>query len=252
MTFINSDIHRWMSLNSLSQEFILEELQKESGSQLLAIEDDLFESKTGLDVDEAWNKVAQAYQNYFINYEEDVVLVRDNVTRIHDNFFDREFPPFTIDRGDSELPLIYSKYEDTAACLLNLSHEFGHALQIIMSRKSKMQSVWRELCAFLGERLFIDSMLSTDKSLYEKLIKVWNLENKKYMLNDKFTLLTAISYGDWEYNYLWNYPVARMLSGKIYERSTPTLVAVVFSSGRYTPQVLAQEMLIPEIHKCEV
>ncbi|MFC5586089.1 hypothetical protein ACFPOD_13305 [Nitratireductor kimnyeongensis] len=154
---------------------------------------------------------------------------------------------FTYDRGRKGLPFVNCPYRETASDLLTVVHEFSHALQIVASGRSTMPPVARELCAFLGERLFLSWLRENQPSLLPLIESAWVSHNSNYFGNDLRSLVSAQECGSEVYDYGWNYPIARLLAQAILQEWTDKKIASLFKSGAKAPSLLADFLDRPSI-----
>ncbi len=117
--------------------------------------------------------------------------------------------PFT-DHSDTSRPRIYCPYRGSARDLLNLAHEFSHAVQSIVSPIAVASPVDREICAFIGEQALMDYVKNDQPALYASMCIVWERDNRAYLLDDAQCLRSALKSAGKTYLYRWNYPLARV------------------------------------------
>lgn len=160
---------------------------------------------------------------------------------------------FTYDRGSGALPLVYAQYQEDAQSLLTVAHEFGHAVQIIASSKGstevcRMPPIAREVCAFISELYLIQYVQQYYSPLFTSLVAAWIRDNYHYMISDAGQLRKDLSSDCSEYNYRWNYPMARAFSYIMWKKKPRKMIEEIFFSGELAPALMPYE----DVFSCPV
>lgn len=125
---------------------------------------------------------------------------------------------FTMDRGIDQAPLIGISFQNSPQDLLTLAHEFGHALQLCVSRSEFAAPAVREACAFLSELALLEHLHEVDKSLYFKVLQSWYVDNHHYLRRDGIDFRQVALSGTGRYDYRWNYPAGRLAAFSAFAR----------------------------------
>lgn len=118
----------------------------------------------------------------------------------------------TIDHGSATYPTILYRLRGDASDALMIAHEFGHALQITASGGRFVAPVIRELCAFTAEIALLRYCKAHDPQRYGSLFARWQGDSQRYFGKLATEFAAALSDEDNQYEYRWNYPLARILS----------------------------------------
>jgi hypothetical protein len=166
--------------------------------------------------DEAWGYVAQALAHAFPSQREMIESVEKHTITCFVSRPHMEQQALTIDEGKPNYPTVVCSYSGRPEELITMAHEFAHALQIMSSKEEGMPPVLREICAFIGELALLEYSKEKNICQYSALKKAWNLQNRDYLGRNLTHLKTALSQEAGEYNYTWNYPVARIIAVQLY------------------------------------
>ena len=118
----------------------------------------------------------------------------------------------TIDHGPATYPTILYRLRGDASDVLMIAHEFGHALQIIASGGRFVTPVIRELCAFTAEIALLRYCKAHDPHRYGSLLENWQADSRRYFGKLATDFAAALADDENQYEYRWNYPLARLLS----------------------------------------
>lgn len=136
--------------------------------------------------------------------------------------------PYTLDRRPDLAPLVSLNYQGTPTDLISVAHEFYHAIQIQHANQRFIVPVLRELAAFIGELALLDYLTANKISFSEMTHSVWQQEDQRYLGSDVYTLQSTLKDENTPYNYRWNYPIARVLALRLYEKHSPRQLWQVF------------------------
>jgi len=165
-----------------------------------------------MDADGAWNLAAEALCSYFPTESAVIESVRLNTKTLFNPDL-QEFPlPFTKPQGLGKPPYVSCPYNGMASDVINISHEFSHAVQLVASDTSTMPPIAREVCAFIGEQVLLSKLSKDQPALHESIVRVWHAENHYYLGKCGQLLRTAINNPSITYHYRWNYPIARVIA----------------------------------------
>jgi hypothetical protein len=158
---------------------------------------------------DVWSLTAEALVQYLPALQEQILYVRD--------FCEVDFEaaegdkPYTLDRGAGVVPFVSICYRNTAADILCVAHEFGHALQYHLVQGRFVPPVVREIAAFVAEKALLDHMRSAGMAAVDALEEAWRLDSNIYLERDLQTLTEALKAPDTtSYDYHHNYPLARL------------------------------------------
>jgi hemolysin-activating ACP:hemolysin acyltransferase len=158
---------------------------------------------------EALTMVASAVRNAFPTRRQ----IIDRVART--TVFDFDPVPgasFTLDRGEGRGPLVKCPFKGSAADLMTLAHEFGHAVQLVASQGRFVPPVLREACAFLAELFLLDDLERQGSPRHAPAAAIWQRDNVRFLGVDGRSLIAALGDGDRTYTYRYNYPLGRIVA----------------------------------------
>ena len=127
-----------------------------------------------------------------------------------------ENAPVTVEAGPTGQVIIFCGYRNIAADLIALTHEYGHALQIIQSNAPFIPPVDREVAAFLAEHILLAYLRSIGSPIYKEMQTVWQLEAREYLGADTQQLLWALASPNTAYDYRQNYPLAHIAAARLF------------------------------------
>ena len=162
----------------------------------------------------------------------------ENISKIVSNNNDRDGRALTLDHGDLIYPTIIYKYSGSVSDTMVIAHEFGHALQIVLSKGRFVSPIVREVCAFSGEAILLKWLQDTDKARHNKFAQVWRSDSRKYFVSDGHVLKLALNDPDASYKYGWNYPIARYLAEHISREFTQERLWMVFQGNLSVRQII--------------
>lgn len=171
-------------------------------------------SKLQLDAEEAWRLAAQALAACVPELSVEIFRIRDSCEKIfHVVVTDR---PYTLDRGESQVPFVSMCYRGTPTDVVCVSHEFGHALQYHLAQGRFILPLLREFTAFMAERALLEFVQRHRPTLYMPLYEAWQSDNGIYLGDDVEKLEIALGSLNSLYSYRLNYPLARVLSDAMF------------------------------------
>lgn|GEM_PF-5893403 len=194
---------------------------------------------------------------------------------------------FTCDRGFNRTPFVYVDYQYSSRSLVTLAREFGRAVQIVASdhhsTRHSSAPVVRECCGFIAELCLIHYAQHYAPELFPGLVSVWVGDNASCLVMNAESLRRAFAkhctdddYGDDnyrddnyidsdyrdsifhdtaydanDYDYSWNYPLARAWSCLLWRErwdflNRPFIANPALSNGPWSLEhVLAASMSSP-------
>lgn len=201
-------VQDWLKLHGLEAQ----ELARLLGAYTLkarlhdAGEQNSLQSITAKD---AWSLTAEALVQYLPALEEQVLYVRDFCEV---NFGAAEGDkPYTLDRGAGVVPFVSICYRNTAADILCVAHEFGHALQYHVVQGRFVAPVVREIAAFTAEKALFAHVSCLGASAVVALGDAWNQGTSIYLgcnLSDLTEAMRVPNAAAYAYHH--NYPLARL------------------------------------------
>jgi hemolysin-activating ACP:hemolysin acyltransferase len=192
---------------------------------------------------ECLDRIVQPAVAGLIGVDKSTVLAE---LRLVEDASETSFLPCTLDRGQAEIPVILMRWSGTSADLLCLAHEYGHAVQLVLSAGSPMPPVAREVCAFLGELALIRWSREHAPDLYGPLIEVWRAENARYFDEDLDDLRADLRAPDKGYQYRLNYPLARAMAVQIETLWGRDEITGLFACGDRAMEILPYSRLADE------
>ena len=163
-------------------------------------------SAVRIDPDEALLLVAAAMRAAFPDQSD---LFDDVVLRCEFDFDPAPGPSYTLQRTGLP-PFIRCPFNGTAADLMTLAHEFGHAVQMVAAGGRFIPPASREIAAFFAERLVIDELAQRDSPLLAAALAIRHRGDARYLGIDAGPLLAALADPARPYTYRHNYPLARL------------------------------------------
>ena len=183
--------------------------------------------------DLAWDLIAKAIIAFFPNQKDIIESVRKHTkTCFVVNPYNSQQAQ-TINEGKDNFPKIICPY--SGSDLLTLAHEFSHAVQIMASLNDATPPVARELCAFLGELALLEYVQEKKPRLFGALKYAWEAQNTSYWRENLPVLKDALSEIGGEYQYAWNYPIARILALELYKEKEGEQLWELFTKGSGSP-----------------
>lgn len=215
------------------------------GNQLLVTADTnagkLSELMTELDAAQAWQLSADALSAAFPDARHVIADVGEKTTKDLSDTGDTRQRPLTLNDAGDGYPYVRCGYRGRVSDLINVQHEFSHAVQIVVSKGTFLPPVLRECCAFIGELALLDYLRHEDADLFSDTEHRWQRQNTRISQKHRPVLNTALQNLDTPYNYNWNYPVARILSVQVCKQFTRKQKWRLFQSQINTSELL--EML---------
>ena len=204
----------WLELHDLSHESFIEALARIRRIYLpsaAAPRTDSF----NLTADEAWLLAAKAIVDFVPELARDVNWVYQFCDKNLSAAASEE--PYTKERGADNPPFVSLSYQGTPADALCVAHEFGHALQYHLAKGRFIPPLLRELSAFFAEKALLDYIQKNRNELHANLYSTWQQDNRIYLGDDANNLSDALEAPTAPYTYRMNYPLARFLSGIIFD-----------------------------------
>lgn len=229
----------WLELNELTRETVQRQLELIGSLDDEALDSLEAQCHLGLTPDEAWAFCAEAMRAAFPGLEAEANKVETNVPKCLQPKSIKHPVPFTYDLGFQRMPFISLHYQDRAADLLAMAHEFGHAMQIVASWQSgegQMPPIGRDSCAFMAEL----ALLNAQNEKVEALLACHQADDVAYFGENKATLENAVLDDQSPYQYNWNYPLARQLATQLVNADEADQAVAIFRAGRGGGRLLAR------------
>ncbi|GAB5437584.1 hypothetical protein [Falsiruegeria mediterranea] len=136
--------------------------------------------------------------------------------------------PFTIhDIGGGRI-YVSCPCDGTTADILRLAHEYGHAIQITASKTHSMSPVLREVCAYVCESLIAQSAAWKTRHLTRPLMDLIRSSIYRDLGPLSAKLKESLADNDAQYDYDWNYPIARRLALNLLATRQQNTLAALF------------------------
>lgn len=180
------------------------------------------------DIAVAWRTVVAAAQEFMPERRDFIDDVFRNTTKTVVDRKDDSRKALTLDNGPGTYPTILFSYRGDAADLMVMAHEFAHALQLRASEGRFTPPVMREVCAFLGEAGLLAHALRHAAAQHFELAAISRRESARYFGVQSDRLAQALSQPTAPYRYSWNYPVARILATRIFDKWSRDQIWSVF------------------------
>jgi hypothetical protein len=195
---------------------------------------------------QAWEICCAAFQSSFPSLKKYAAQVHRYCEKCLTPCRKKHPAAFVYNFETDTYPLISTHYSGRPIDLLVLSHEFGHATQIVTSRHAsrssealQMPPSYREICAFLSELALLNYARNTDEALYQELLVSWHHDNEQYLNRDLLCLLENYDKHDAPYDYRWNYPMARLWAIHAWNNWSNENVAGLYANDAGEKQALA-------------
>ena len=172
--------------------------------------------------DNLWDLAADAYIAFFDKKKDFVASVHRKTTKrsLVESAINPP-PSFTVDQGDNEYPYVSVTLKGQPVDALVVAHEFSHAVQLVECKGEFMPPASRELCAFIGELILLQFLQRSLQSYYQTVYPHWLRHNQRYFGTQLEQFKLALESPESTYDYLWNYPVARVFSIAAFQTLTP-------------------------------
>ena len=237
---VRSCMSDWLDLNGLRHRS-LSRLLRQISANASHLSGASAGKRIPLTSDEAWQISASALSAYLPQAAVVADNIRANAPRDLKPSPNKHDRPYTQDRGPGQLPYVSCHYEGTPADFLAVAHEFAHAIQIAASERSVMPPLAREVCAFLGEHALLAHVAVNFPDLHPGLHEAMRRDDAIYFGGDRDALLGALSSQVSEYDYRWNYPVARHVARQVFDQWGHEAIWRLFSAGANAPAILELE-----------
>ena len=176
----------WLEFNGLKKDSVIRELNLIKPTKKISDVCIKNSENLGLSADEAWATCALAMRTFFPQLGEQISGVETKAPKCLQPKHKKYPRPFSYDLGSNNYPFVSLHYHDLASNLLQMAHEFGHAVQIVASRphEKQMPPVARELCAFLAEI----ALMKFTKDRFHRLPDIYYSNSFTYFGADKRVL----------------------------------------------------------------
>jgi len=229
----------WLDLNNLDRKTVRHHLDQ----IVTPCSPDKYElngqSRLDLSSEEAWASCAKSLRSMLPDLSDVIEKVEKQTPRcLMPNII--KYPkPFTYDLGYHNLPFISLHYQGRKKDFLAMTHEFGHAVQIVASWESgegQMPPVARECCAFIAELACVQALEPRTSGLGQS----HHTDNTIYFGANKAELEQALLNETCPYQYDWNYPLARHFASQIFRKCASSQLSELFRSGLLGPTMLCE------------
>ena len=237
------DFDQWLQFHNIAVDAIAAFLSREAETNDFAEDDALFSEDAFGDIKSAIETVEQAFKQNFPALHQEISTAIEETQILLDGFPDNLEPPFFVGNREAG-PIVGIDFDGSARALVDLAHEFGHALQFNVANKKQVPPVWRETFAFLAEIVLLDFLIAENDERAEMVWRVMREDDKEYLVEDFLTLKAASENPEVSYQYEWNYPVARYLADWIRNYKSITEREDLFlHSSEFAEQLNANEVL---------
>ena len=161
-----------------------------------------------LSAQQAWALASEALCHQFPTQSSTINAVK-NSTRLHLKKSANHQRTYTYKDPVTQTITVACPYQPTPKFLLYIAHEFSHALHYSLLDQCFPPPIQRETCAFLGELCLLDYLDRQKNSLYPTILMLWQRQNTQYLGHHLSGLLQALDNNS-DYQYFWNYPIARI------------------------------------------
>jgi hypothetical protein len=149
----------------------------------------------------------------------------------------KRFPrAFTLNDADGA-PFVSCPCDGEISDLLVLSHEFGHALQLVASLGRPLAPVARETCAYLCERWYLAQISILSPEVSAKITLLSQAKHANALRTGIPRLKRALNDPDARYSYQWNYPLARIFSRTLGDAVEPAAIWPLFAAEITLPEL---------------
>mgnify|MGYP003326709755 FL=1 len=186
----------------------------------------------------ALRKASRRLDRLVNSYDRQIELIVDVDCALGDQAFTKS----RQEQGSG--PLCYVPFRGTLSDVILLAHEYTHGLQSLAS-DTHMPALARETCAFLGEFIVAQYLHEQGPDLHAELEMAITDDNAAYLGTDVESLYLALRNPDADYDYRWNYPLARSMARWIRDRQPNFDLAALLKSGHRALGLLPFEL------KCE-
>lgn len=207
----------WLNIHDLTSPFLSSVLKKHFTRISPFVEKfDETEDYAIVSYQKALSWIRSSLIEYFGSLDANVGQVFDRIN-VRSQSDDMEYP-CVIFEGVGYAPVVYCNYDGTPDDVLNLAHEYGHALQFELAGKAFIPPIWRETAAFICEFLVVEYIQKSNKN-YSQILKTIMLKHDDVLFGDELkTLKKALETDKHPYYYRANYPVARIIAKQIIEK----------------------------------
>lgn len=223
-------VNDWLHLHDLHIDTVQDVLTKRKNSFELSQpcrEHPKSDISTHLTAENAWRLAAESLSRQLPNLKPEISQVAQGCKR---NFYaSSNNPPYTLIEEDSDFPTLSMSFNGSAADILCVAHEFGHALQLYLAGGHFVPPMYREIAAFLAEHIFLEYIEEIQPDLSIDIRVAWDLDNRIYFENDVRLLLEALKTPHiTKYNYRHNYPLARSIAENIIKTASTDDMSIIF------------------------
>ena len=228
----------WLTLHGVSAEQ-MRSLVDRSGTIRGPRRDVSPDTRSKLGPDEVWECCATALRLAVPAAEQ---IAKEALSRVMVNVNpDRNRYPraFTLHDAGNGAPYVSCPWDGRIVDAVTLSHEFGHAAQILASADREVPPILREAFAHLTEHLFA-RQLNIDGHPQAGDIADYARQNALAMaVHYGPRLRRALSESSAQYEYGWNYPPALALSDALGKEPDPERLWTLINGSAEMPELIA-------------
>lgn len=218
-------IKNWLKLHDLDESTVLHAIS--ACPELRPLDFQPLNSSIKSTSSDAQDACILSLKQYFTDFKDTYSLLK-TVHWISESDDLPENAPVTMHSDQRHDMVIYCSYRNTVADFIALSHEYGHALQLLQSNKDFIPPIDREIAAFLSEHILLGCIANVEPALYPMFKFVWDAETYNYLHNDAAILRGALMDMATPYTYRFNYPLARLIAEALFASSEHSLIQDVF------------------------
>ena len=230
----------WISKHNLQSSALLDFLSSLPKAPSIFDRTDQKDTKVDLDfgsIEKALGLVKAAFLGKLPKLAEQIELVFSETEFTSLSAHDNLNPPYFVAQSEGQSTVCVA-FDGSARCMIDLAHEYGHALEFYISGKTLISPIYREFFAFICEAVLIDHMASARPEQAEALRSVMRDDDKTYLIDDFSNLAQSLRSEEAEYNYRWNYPVARYLSNWAVENFETEKLELLFEQSKSLDEFL--------------
>ncbi len=236
----------WLTLHGITADDCERLLSRIPGQPTISTADFAASAQvpSGHSAEEAWTFVNHAMARQCPSLSDVIksVVVNTAVNPAPDR---KRFPaPFTLHDGGNGYPYVSCHHDGGIGSLICLAHEAGHAIQSVMSGGAFVPPITREVAAFVSETA-CEALIDAECSgLSPAIGELRTALDARYLGRYARRLRKALSSAQENYDYVWNYPLARLLARGLTGPLACSECTALFS-GRLPLRELAERVLRP-------
>lgn len=190
----------------------------------------------------AWSMARIALKNMCPEIELESSIAHDQA-QTHLTPCERKYPePFTADLGKACPPFVSAHFDGSVNGLALIAHEFGHAVQIVATRRhsgkstSRVPPAAREVCALLSEIAML-RYLNVDYRTRQPHTNGFRVRWGQYLGTSMRALIFASKRPDTPYDASWDYALAATWAISLVKTKSTDLVIRLFRFANDFPTI---------------